>query len=71
MSVPPQLNPLTGAHYDQVNEALRSIHNARQLIGAAQAVGLDTRAHTQLADHLEQQLEAIRVHFFPSGRPKP
>jgi hypothetical protein len=71
MALPANLNPLTGTHYDQVMEALRSIHNYRQLAAAAQGAGMDIRAHEQLADHLETQLKGIQQHFFPQGRPKP
>jgi hypothetical protein len=66
----PEANPLTRAHYDQVMQGLYHINIARQLINAGQQAGLDTRAHTQLADHLEKQLTGIRETFFAAGPPK-
>jgi hypothetical protein len=71
MALPPALNPYTQAHYDQLMEALRNIGNYRTLAAHAQAAGMDTAAHDQLATHLENKLNGIRTQFFPAGRPKP
>ena len=62
-------NPLTADHYDQINQGLMAINNARQVIGRASAAGMDTRQHTELADHLETRLSSLKAQFFPRGRP--
>lgn len=65
----PASSPLTGDHYDMINEGLRSIHDAQLLISKASACGMDCRAHQESANYLQQQLQGIKTHFFPQGRP--
>jgi hypothetical protein len=63
--------PLTAQHYDSINAGLLAINAARQIIGRAQAAGMDVRQHTELANHLENQLTGLKTQFFPRGKPQP
>lgn len=62
--------PLTGDHYDMINNGLRSIYDAQQMIAKASACGMDCRAHQESANYLQQQLQGLKTHFFPQGRPQ-
>lgn len=60
--------PFNDTHARQVDEALRQIHDARQLMSKAEQCGVDCQARRAMADELEQYLTAYKTQFMsPRG----
>jgi len=66
---PAPAGPFSAADYDTLAAALAAVQHADEIIQKAHATGMDVRSHNQLSQYLRSRLEAMRSHFFPSGRP--
>lgn len=64
MAVTP--NPFGPQHRQQLDDALRHIYDARQLMGAAENCGVDCAQHRAMADQMEEFLNGIKTNFFSS-----
>ena len=64
-------NPMTADHYDQLQQGLKHLHDANELIIKANAAGLDVRPHAEMHNYYNNLLTAVRDQFFIGGKPKP
>lgn len=60
--------PLTAEHKQRIDEALRQIKDAEDLIKRAKLAGIDVSdSEAQLVD-TKARLQALKAAFFPTGR---
>lgn len=61
--------PLNAAHLASINEQLRRIQDARQLMDHAEECGVNCQENRQLAEWLESNLTQFKQRFFKNGAP--
>jgi len=61
-------SPLTKDHLDEINNALRGIKAARDVVQRAKLAKIDVTIQEAQMDEAESKLLAIKQGFFPSGR---
>ena len=66
MANPQQIgNPLTDAHYREINKGLNHLSAGRRLIEMAKQAGMDMTEYEASFDNVQSRLEGVKSVFFP------
>ena len=68
MATPQVKPPFNPQHLAVVNEGLRHIYDARQMMTGAEAIGANVDMHRQAADQLEEWLTAWKQQYAPGAK---